>query len=123
MQRQRSKGAHAARPARTHTDPTIAISAKACGRHPRLSLIRIWRQALHGMVMVKPATVLQCHRRGFRLYWRRRPKRASGLQRKSPAEAGLRTSLRGHATVNTDRGALAHFALRDDQIASDKSAP
>ena len=31
MQRQRSKGAHAARPARTHTDPTLAISAKARG--------------------------------------------------------------------------------------------
>jgi hypothetical protein len=27
------------------------------------------------------------------------------------------------AIVNTDRGAVAHFALRDDHIASDKSAP
>src|ERR1700704_1940602 len=35
-------------------------------------LYRIWPQALHAMVLVKPATVLQWHRKGFRLYWRRR---------------------------------------------------
>jgi putative transposase len=33
-------------------------------------LYRIWPQALHVMVLVKPATVLQWHRKGFRLYWR-----------------------------------------------------
>ena len=33
-------------------------------------LYRIWPQALHAMVLVKPATVVQWHRRGFRLYWR-----------------------------------------------------
>src|SRR3981189_3716433 len=33
-------------------------------------LYRIWPQALHTMVLVKPATVVQWHRRGFRLYWR-----------------------------------------------------
>src|SRR3977135_2608935 len=33
-------------------------------------LYRIWPQALHIMVLVKPATVLQWHRKGFRLYWR-----------------------------------------------------
>jgi hypothetical protein len=32
-------------------------------------LYRIWPQALHTMVLVKPATVVQWHRKGFRLYW------------------------------------------------------
>jgi hypothetical protein len=33
-------------------------------------LYRIWPRALHAMVLVKPATVVQWHRRGFRPYWR-----------------------------------------------------
>jgi putative transposase len=33
-------------------------------------LYRIWPQALHIMVLVKPTTVIQWHRKGFRLYWR-----------------------------------------------------
>jgi putative transposase len=33
-------------------------------------LYRIWPRALHAMVLVKPATVIQWHRKGFRLYWR-----------------------------------------------------
>jgi putative transposase len=33
-------------------------------------LYRIWPQALNAMVLVKPATVVQWHRKGFRLYWR-----------------------------------------------------
>jgi putative transposase len=35
-------------------------------------LYRIWPQALDAMVLVKPATVVQWHRKGFRLYWRSR---------------------------------------------------
>ncbi len=33
-------------------------------------LYRIWPQVLNAMVLVKPATVVQWHRKGFRLYWR-----------------------------------------------------
>jgi putative transposase len=33
-------------------------------------LYRIWPQILNAMVLVKPATVLQWNRKGFRLYWR-----------------------------------------------------
>ena len=33
-------------------------------------LYRIWPQLLNAMVLVKPATVVQWHRKGFRLYWR-----------------------------------------------------
>jgi len=35
-------------------------------------LYRIWPRCLDAMVLVKPATVIQWHRKGFRLYWRRR---------------------------------------------------
>ena len=35
-------------------------------------LYRIWPRVLDAMVLVKPATVVQWHRKGFRLYWRRR---------------------------------------------------
>jgi hypothetical protein len=52
--------------------------------HPRLFstdrvlwvwLYRIWPQILNTMVLVKPATVVRWHRKGFRLYWRRRSRR------------------------------------------------
>src|SRR6201997_2517605 len=33
-------------------------------------LYRVWPQVLDAMVLVKPATVVQWHRRGFRTYWR-----------------------------------------------------
>ena len=33
-------------------------------------LYRVWPRCLETMVLVKPATVVQWHRQGFRLYWR-----------------------------------------------------
>ena len=41
-------------------------------------LYRVWPQVLNAMVVVKPATVVRWHRKGFRIYWRwrsRRPER------------------------------------------------
>jgi putative transposase len=38
-------------------------------------LYRVWPQVLNAMVLVKPATVVQWHRKGFRLSWRRRSRR------------------------------------------------
>ena len=38
-------------------------------------LYRLWPQVLDAMVLVKPATVIDWHRKGFRLYWRRRSRR------------------------------------------------
>src|SRR6266446_9611575 len=38
-------------------------------------LYRVWPQVLNAMVLVKPATVVQWHRKGVRLYWRRRSRR------------------------------------------------
>jgi putative transposase len=51
-------------------------------------LYRVWPQALDVMVLVKPATVVQWYRKGFRLYWRSRsrspapgrPKTCSGTR-------------------------------------------
>src|SRR3979411_979717 len=47
-------------------------------------LYRIWPQVLNAMVLVKPATVVQWHRKGFRLYWRWRSHR-SGRAKMSSA--------------------------------------
>src|SRR5437763_4500591 len=44
-------------------------------------LYRIWPQIIDVMVLVKPATVVEWHRKGFRFYWRwrsRRPGRRHG---------------------------------------------
>ena len=38
-------------------------------------LYRIWPRVLDAMVLVKPATVVQWHRKGFRCYWRWRSHR------------------------------------------------
>jgi len=38
-------------------------------------LYRVWPQVLNAMVVVKPATVVQWHRKGFRIYWRWRSRR------------------------------------------------
>src|SRR5512139_2595060 len=35
-------------------------------------LYRTWPKVLDAMVLVKPAAVIDWHRQGFRLYWRRR---------------------------------------------------
>src|ERR1700731_4389314 len=40
-------------------------------------LYRIWPRALNAMVLVRPATVIQWHRKGFRLYWRWRSRSRS----------------------------------------------
>src|SRR4030081_3329290 len=47
---------------------------------------RIWPQALPVMVLVKPATVLQWHRKGFRLYWRWRSSSGHPGRPKPPRE-------------------------------------
>src|SRR5437660_12888597 len=38
-------------------------------------LYRIWPQVIDAMILVKPATVVQWHRNGFRLHWRWRSRR------------------------------------------------
>ena len=58
-------------------------------------LYRIWPQALNAMVLVKPATVIQRHRKGFRLYWRWRSRsRASGRPKLCTATRNLIRQMR-----------------------------
>ena len=49
-------------------------------------LYRIWPQVIDAMVLVKPATVFQWHRKGFRLFWRWRSRR--------PGRPKIRTEIR-----------------------------
>ncbi len=46
-------------------------------------LYRVWPQVLTAMVLVKPTTVIQWHRKGFRLYWRWRSRRLGRPKMKS----------------------------------------
>ena len=57
----------------------LAVLRRQCPGRPRIGawdrllwalLYRLWPQCLEVMVLVKPATVIQWHRAGFRLYWR-----------------------------------------------------
>jgi putative transposase len=74
--------------------PVTVLRRQRPGR-PRLSsldrllwvwLYRIWPQVIDAMVLVKPATVVQWHRKGFRLFWRWRSRR--------PGRPKIRTEIR-----------------------------
>ena len=43
-------------------------------------LYRIWPKVIDAMVLVRPATVVEWHRQGFRLYWRRRSRHLGTAQ-------------------------------------------
>ena len=48
-------------------------------------LYRVWPQVLNALVLVKPATVVQWHRKGFRIYWRAiRPSGAAQDEYRNP---------------------------------------
>jgi hypothetical protein len=49
-------------------------------------LYRIWPQVIDAMVLVKPATVVQWHRKGLRLYWRWQSRRPGRTQNRSNRE-------------------------------------
>ena len=67
-------------------------------------LYRVWPRCLETMVLVKPATVVQWHRQGFRLYWRwrsrsgRRP--ISGQTRKLVREMCFANPLWGAPRIH-----------------------
>ena len=66
-------------------------------------LYRICSRALHAMVLVKPATVVQWHRRGFRLYWRWRSRSRQIGRPKTSAE--IRQLIRQMSMANPLWGA------------------
>src|SRR5450755_2074921 len=63
-------------------------------------LYRIWPRCLDAMVLVKPATVVQWHRQGFRLFWRWRSK--SG---RPAADREIRALIRQMSRANPLWGA------------------
>ena len=69
-------------------------------------LYRIWPQALHAMVLVKPATVVQWHRRGFRLYWRWRSRLRQIGRPKTSTE--IRQLIRQMSMANPILGGASH---------------
>src|SRR4249920_1509249 len=64
-------------------------------------LYRIWPQVLDAMVLVKPATVVQWHLKGFRLYWWRRSRRLG----RPKAHAEIRDLIRQMSIANPLWGA------------------
>src|SRR6266404_1291254 len=66
-------------------------------------LYRIWPQALNAMVLVKPATVVQWHRKGFRLYWRWRSRSHAPGRPKMPSD--IRDLIRQMCRANPLWGA------------------
>ena len=63
-------------------------------------LYRVWPRCLEVMVLVKPATVVQWHRQGFRLYWRWRSR--SG---RKPVDRETRKLIREMCLANALWGA------------------
>jgi putative transposase len=66
-------------------------------------LYRIWPQTLHTLVLVKPATVIPWHRKGFRLYWRWRSR--SGRQGRPKMCREIRALIRQMSVANPLWGA------------------
>ena len=69
-------------------------------------LYRLWPRCLEVMVLVKPATVIQWHRKGFRLFWRWRSK--SG---RPSADREIRDLIRQMSGANPLWGARIHGEL------------
>src|SRR5215470_8871951 len=67
-------------------------------------LYRIWPQVIDAMVLVKPATVIAWHRKGFRFYWRRRSRRPG----RPRIDAEIRDLIRGMSNANPLWGCAAH---------------
>src|SRR6202521_2108810 len=63
-------------------------------------LYRLWPRCLDTMILVKPATVIQWHRQGFRLYWRWRSR--SG---RPSVDRGIRKLIREMSGANPLWGA------------------
>ena len=63
-------------------------------------LYRIWPQVIDAMVLVKPATVVAWHRKGFRFYWRWRSRRSG-----RPTNPEIRDLIRRMSNANPLWGA------------------
>src|SRR5260370_23349241 len=66
-------------------------------------LYRIWPQVIDTMILVKPATVVQWHRKGFRLHWRRRSRRPGRPKIGTEIRALVRPIGRAHRSGGAPR--------------------
>ena len=85
------------RPGRTHLSPVDRIVW--------LWLYRVWPRCLNIIVLVKPATVVQWYRQGFRLYWR-----WQSWSGRDSADRGTRKLIRKMCIANPLWGAPTHPA-------------
>src|SRR4029450_296978 len=101
---------HRARTQACRSSASVGRSAPTTPGRPQLSsldrllwvlLYRIWPQIIDAMVLVKPATVVAWHRKGFRFYWRWRSRRP-GRPRPTPE---IRDLIRSMSTANPLWGA------------------
>ena len=81
-------------------------------------LYRAWPQVLNAMVLVKPATVIQWHRKGFRLYWRWRSRRLG----RPKMDTETRDLIRQMSVANPLWGAPA-FMVNCSSSASTSAKP
>src|SRR5262245_14309984 len=62
-------------------------------------LYRIWPQVIDAMILVKPATVVQWHRNGFRLHWRWRSRRPGRPKTETEIRDLIRRMKQGQPVV------------------------
>src|SRR5215831_1076615 len=88
----------------------LTVLCRQRPRRPQLSpldrllwvlLYRIWPQVIDAMVLVKPATVIAWHRKGFRFYWRWRSRRPG----RPRINEEIRDLIRGMSNANPLWGA------------------
>jgi len=67
-----------------------------------VALARLWSDWRTALTIVKPATVIGWHRKGFALYWTRKSRKRAGRPR---VDAQIRALIRQMAADNVGRGA------------------
>jgi hypothetical protein len=80
-------------------------------------LYRIWPQVIDAMVLVKPRTVVQWHRRGFRLFWRWRSRRPGRPRISTEIRALIRRMSRANPLWGAPRihGELLKLGIKVSQ--------
>jgi hypothetical protein len=80
-------------------------------------LYRIWPQVIDAMILVKPATVVQWHRKGFRLHWRWRSRRPGRPKTGTEIRALIRRMSRANPLWGAPRihGELLKLGIKISQ--------
>jgi hypothetical protein len=80
-------------------------------------LYRIWPQVIDAMILVKPATVVQWHRKGFRLHWRWRSRRTGRPKAGTEIRALIRRMSRANPLWGAPRihGELLKLGIKISQ--------